>query len=71
MQNAAMRIESAYQTSPSCPHCGTSMRFLRSLPNFGANAPLQSFECIMCGLSVTKAFAAEPEAVELAAQTAA
>jgi hypothetical protein len=45
------------------------MRFLRSLPNFGANVPLQSFECIMCSLSVTKAFAAE--AAELAAQTAA
>jgi hypothetical protein len=62
-----MRIESAYQTSPSCPHCGTSMRFLRSLPNFGAHAPLQSFECVMCGLSVTKAVAAEAEATQTAA----
>jgi len=45
------------------------MRFNRSFPNFGAHAPLQTFDCIMCGLSVTQV--AEAEAVELAGQTAA
>jgi hypothetical protein len=67
MQTAAMRIESAYRPSPSCPHCGTSMQFTRSFPNYGAHAPLQTFECIMCGLSATEA----AEALELASHTAA
>jgi hypothetical protein len=69
MQNAAIRNESAYQPSPSCPHCGTSMRFARSFPNFGARDPLQTFDCMMCGLSVTKTVPAE--ALELTGHAAA
>jgi hypothetical protein len=45
------------------------MRFARSFPNFGAHGALRTFDCIMCGLSVTEA--AEVEAAELAGQTAA
>jgi hypothetical protein len=43
------------------------MRFVRSFPNFGASAPLLTFDCIMCGLSVTEA----ADAVELAGKAAA
>ena len=69
MLNVAKSIEGAHQPSPFCPHCGTSMRFARSFPNFGAHAPLQTFECIMCGLSLTEA--ALPGAAERAGRTAA
>jgi hypothetical protein len=30
------------------------MRFVRSFPNYGAQPPLETFECLMCGLSVTQ-----------------
>jgi endogenous inhibitor of DNA gyrase (YacG/DUF329 family) len=54
MLHEAIHTENAYRPSPHCPHCGTSMRFARSLPNFGARSPLQIFECPMCDLSVTR-----------------
>jgi hypothetical protein len=63
MQNAT----DAFRPSPACPHCGISMRFVRSFPNFGASAPLLTFDYIMCGLSVTEA----ADAVELAGKAAA
>ncbi len=49
-----MRTESQYRPSPCCPHCAVSMRFVRSFPNYGAQPPLETFECLMCGLSVTQ-----------------
>jgi hypothetical protein len=64
-QNAAMRLEGVYRPSPICPHCGTPMRSTQSLPR--ARATLQTFECTMCGLSMTEA----DEAVEPASQAAA
>ena len=64
MLDAAIKVERAYYPSPCCPHCGTSMRFARSLPNFGAHSPLQKFECPLCDLSVTRAV---DEAAEAAA----
>jgi hypothetical protein len=45
----------AFRPSPACPHCGISIKFATSFPNFGAGKPLLSFDCIMCGLSVTEA----------------
>ena len=69
MQNAVIGIEGAHQPRRPAHTSGISMRFARSFPNFGAHAPLQTFDCIMCGLSVTEA--AESEAAELAGQTAA
>jgi hypothetical protein len=54
MLDAATYVEDAYRPSPRCPHCGTSTRFARSLPNFGAQTPLQAFECPLCDLSVTR-----------------
>ena len=49
-----MRKESNYRPSPCCPHCAVSMRFVRTFPNYGAQPPLETFECLMCGLSVTQ-----------------
>jgi hypothetical protein len=45
------------------------MRFARSSPNFGARDPLQTFDCAMCGLSVTKTVTAKT--LELTGHTAA
>jgi hypothetical protein len=58
-QNAAMRLEGVYRPSPICPHCGTPMRSTQPLPNCGARAMLQTFECALCGLSVTEAAEAD------------
>jgi len=43
------------------------MRFTRASQNFGSRAPLQMFDCAMCGLSVTEAV----EVVDQAAHRAA
>jgi hypothetical protein len=59
-----MQIKSAYRPSPRCPHCDQPTRFARSVPNFGAQAALHSFECDLCGLAVVKP--GEAELLELA-----
>lgn len=62
-----MRTENPYRPSPCCPHCAVSMRFVRSFPNYGAQPPLETFECLMCGLSVTQM---SKEAMEVASAAA-
>jgi hypothetical protein len=50
-----MQTRSAYKPGPCCPHCATSMQMLDSIPRFVELAELQTFECRLCGLTVTEA----------------
>ena len=50
-----MRTRSAYRPGPCCPHCAASMQFLVSIPAFVGLDELQTFECRLCGLTVTEA----------------
>jgi len=36
------------EPSPRCSACSAPMRFVRSIPNFGALYPLRKFECRTC-----------------------
>ncbi len=54
-----MPTRSAYKPGPCCPHCATSMQILDSLARSAAVAELQTFECRLCGLTVTEAVDAE------------
>jgi len=45
---------------PDC--CGRPMRFVRSIPNFGALSPLQKFQCNACGVGRMFTVGAEPNA---------
>jgi transposase-like protein len=56
-----MQTSSAYKPGPYCPHCAASMQMLDSVPRF---AGLQTFECRLCGLTVTEA--ADDEALAAA-----
>jgi len=57
-----------YQPSPRCPHCDQPTRFARSVPNFGAQPALNSFECDLCGLAIVGPD--DAELLELAPLTA-
>jgi len=50
-----MRTKNAYKPGPCCPHCAASMQFLDLIPRFAGLAELRSFECRLCGLTVTEA----------------
>jgi transposase-like protein len=50
-----MQTRSAYKPGPCCPHCGASMPMLDSIPRSAGRAELQTFECRLCGLTVTEA----------------
>jgi hypothetical protein len=50
-----MQTTSAYKPGPCCPHCAASMQFLASIPDFAGLEELQTFECRLCGLTVTEA----------------
>ena len=47
------------QQAIRCPHCTVSMRFARSVPQFDGLSDLQTFECDLCGLSITAEAVAE------------
>ncbi len=59
-----MQTRSAYKAGPCCPHCAASMQFLGSIPGFAGLAELQTFECRLCGLTVTEAL--DDEALQTA-----
>jgi hypothetical protein len=50
-----MQISSAYKPGPCCPHCAGSMQLAAAIPAFAGSAELQTFECRLCGLTVTEA----------------
>ncbi len=50
-----MPTRRAYKPGPCCPHCATSMQMLDSIPGCAGLAVLQTFECRLCGLTVTEA----------------
>jgi hypothetical protein len=47
-----MRIKKAYRPSPRCPHCDQTTRPAASL--FGTLFELETFECDLCGLVITR-----------------
>lgn len=59
-----MQTRSAYKPGPYCPHCAASMQSLGSIPGFAELAELQTFECRLCGLTVTEAI--DDEALQAA-----
>lgn len=54
-----MLAKTPYQPSPRCPHCDNSMRLVRSVGNACGSPEVQTFECDLCGLAVTKMAATE------------
>ncbi len=50
-----MQTRSTYKPGPCCPHCAASMQLSASVPNSTALVQLQTFECRLCGLTVTEA----------------
>lgn len=59
-----MHHEHAYHPAPFCPSCGATMRFMRSVAKIGGLPELQTFECRVCGVSLTQAL--EPKVLEIA-----
>lgn len=47
--------EQNHTHGPFCAVCGARMRYARSVPRFGANPELVSYECQRCGHVVTRA----------------
>lgn len=45
---------SAYKPGPCCPHCAASMQFADAIPGFARLAEPRTFECRLCGLTVTE-----------------
>jgi hypothetical protein len=37
----------------TCPSCGKSMRFARTVPKIGDLPEMQTFECRLCRLAIT------------------
>lgn len=53
-----MHFKTQKASSPGCPHCGTSMRFARTIA--GDSLPdLQAFQCDLCGLAISGEAVAE------------
>ena len=40
---------------PACPSCRKPMRFVRSTPKIGALPELRTYNCMLCGETVTEA----------------
>jgi rubredoxin len=55
-----------------CPSCGRPMRFVLSVPSFGAFPELRTFKCKVCGVTYTEAAKpghAQPAKPDIAAAT--